>query len=75
MQWQPERSGDRQRGTSCPQGAKGINEGADFGGGLCVNSLSAAKIKPDAANAWLPQVAADKSEKGRPAPSCFSMKF
>jgi hypothetical protein len=39
-------------------------EGADFGGGLCENTLSAAKIKPDAANAWLPQVAADKGEKG-----------
>jgi hypothetical protein len=39
-------------------------EGADFGGGLCEHTLSAAKIKPDAANAWLPQAVADKCEIG-----------
>jgi SAM-dependent methyltransferase len=38
-------------------------EGADFGGGLCEHTLPTAKIKPDAANAWLPQAAADKCEK------------
>jgi len=37
-------------------------EGADFGGGLCEFTLSTAKIKPDAANAWLPRAAADKCE-------------
>ena len=38
-------------------------EGADFSGGLCECTLSATKIKPDAANAWLTQAAADKCEK------------
>jgi hypothetical protein len=38
-------------------------EGADFGGGLCEYTLPAAKIKPDAANAWLPRAAAEKCEK------------
>jgi hypothetical protein len=45
------------------QGAACINEGADFGCGLCEYTLPTAKIKPDAANAWLRQVAAGNCEK------------
>jgi hypothetical protein len=38
-------------------------EGADCDGGLCGYTLSAVTIKPDAANAWLPQAAAENCEK------------
>jgi len=41
-------------------------EGADFDGGLCENTLLTVKIKPDAANAWLPHAAAEKCEKSGP---------
>jgi hypothetical protein len=87
VRWQPERSGSQTAGTanrqhqrSCPQGAAGINDGADFGGRLCEYTQrlaaiaatekrshsaqpeerrqSAVKIKPDVANAWLPQSSA-----------------
>jgi predicted nucleic acid-binding protein len=44
-------------------------EGADFCGGLCENTLPTAKIKSDAANAWLPRAAADKCETFGLAPS------
>jgi hypothetical protein len=53
---------DSDEGTA-RQGAASINEGADFGGGLCEYTMPIAKIKPDAANAWLPRAAADKCEK------------
>jgi hypothetical protein len=64
-QWQPERSGDRQRRRSCPQGAAGINAGAVLKDGVYGFILDGFQNKPNAANAGLQQRIAASAASGK----------